>query len=170
METDPRTPLLVGIGVASQRSPDPLTSLDPLGLMLAATRRAGADAGAMELLGAVQRVYVPQGRWRYGDAGGYIANAVGASSATSIMSKVGILQQSLIGEACEAIARGDIGAALVVGGEAAHRRRLGDKAGLQLPAAEAPGEPDVVLRPEEELLLDVERASGLGHMAVGTTR
>lgn len=162
-----REPVLVGIGVATQRGDDPLAGMDPLGLMLEATRAAGADAGDARLLSDVARVYVPQGRWRYGDAGGYIARSVGASRATSIMSKVGVLQQSLIGEACESIANGEIEAALVVGGEAGHRRRRGELAGLVLPSTDAAGSPDVVLRPDDELLLDVERDSGLGHMAVG---
>lgn len=41
---DPRTPVLVGIGVATQREEDPLRALEPLDLMLAAVRAAAMDA------------------------------------------------------------------------------------------------------------------------------
>lgn len=33
---DPRTPILVGIGIATQREDDPARALEPLDLMLAA--------------------------------------------------------------------------------------------------------------------------------------
>jgi acetyl-CoA C-acetyltransferase len=71
----PRIPVLVGIGVATQREEDPARALEPLDLMLAAVRTAGADAleAPAALLACVGRIAVPKGRWRYQNPGGEIA-------------------------------------------------------------------------------------------------
>ena len=62
---DPRTPVLVGAGVAHQRFDDPAEALDAVTLMTTAVERAGADAHAPALLAQAQAVYVPRGTWRY---------------------------------------------------------------------------------------------------------
>src|SRR5277367_5978594 len=102
-----RTPVLVGIGIATQREDDPARAMDPLALMLKAVRLAGEDARAPGLLPALNRILVPKGRWLYGDPGRSIAAAVGATHADTVLSTVGVLQQTLIGMACAAIADGE---------------------------------------------------------------
>jgi len=69
MTRDARSPVLVGIGVSTQREED-ARALEPLDLMIDAVRRAGKDSGAEALLAGVQRVAVPKGRWRYQNPGG----------------------------------------------------------------------------------------------------
>jgi hypothetical protein len=63
---DGRTPVLVGLGVASQREEDPARALEPLDLMLNAVRNGASDATAQpaHLLAGVGRIAVPKGRWR----------------------------------------------------------------------------------------------------------
>ena len=94
------TPVLVGVGVATQRVDEAAEALEPLDLMLEAVRRAGADAGGAHTLAAVQRIAVPKGRWRYRNPGRAIAQAIGAPGAATVLSTLGVLQQSLINDAC----------------------------------------------------------------------
>jgi len=69
---NPRTPVLVGSGIASQREDDVARALEPLDLMLQAVRNAAADTGAdvARALTGVGRIAVPRGRWRYRNPGG----------------------------------------------------------------------------------------------------
>jgi acetyl-CoA C-acetyltransferase len=160
-----RTPVLAGIGIATQREEDPTRAQDPLALMIAAAREAGQDA-APALLATLGRVYVPKGRWAYADPSRAIADALEAVRAESMLATVGVLQQSLIGEACAAIAAGEIEAALVVGGDAGYRLLRAQIAGVELPEREAPGTPDRVLAPKEDLRHPAEVRAGL-RMPVG---
>lgn len=161
-----RAPVLVGIGVVTQREEDPGRALDPLAMMVEAARRAGADAGAPALLGALDRVLVPRGRWSYGDPARAVAGAVGASRAGTVLSTVGVLQQTLLGDACGAIAGGGIDAALVVGGDAGYRILRSRITGQAAPSPDPGGTPDVTLAPKEELRHEAEVRAGL-RMPVG---
>jgi acetyl-CoA C-acetyltransferase len=162
-----QVPVLVGVGTISQRREDPKEAKEALTLMIEAAFLAGADAQSPAILSMTDRVYTPQGRWRYRDAAGAVALAVGARNATTVHAKVGVLQQTLIGDACERIAEGEIDVALVVGGEAGYRLLRSSITGLQVEDTSVTGTSDVVMRPEQEIALDVERESGLGAMAVG---
>ena len=104
MKRTDRTPVLVGIGVATQREDDPSRAAEPLDLMIAAVRAAAADTlvEPQALLAGVGRIAVPKGRWRYRNPGGDIARAIGADGAISILGSVGVLQQTLIADACTA--------------------------------------------------------------------
>jgi hypothetical protein len=88
---NPNTPVLVGIGVISQRQEDPTAAKEAIALMVDATRAAAADAGAPDILKLLDYVYVPQGRWQYKNPAGLVARAVGASNATTVLAKIGIL-------------------------------------------------------------------------------
>ena len=158
---DPRTPVLVGLGVATQREEDPREARDALGLMLAAADAAGRDCGVPGLLGAVGHVAVPAGRSAYGNAAGAIARHAGAPAARTIGSTVGVLQETLLADACEAIAVGAVDAALVAGGDAGYRILRSQITGLAVADTEAEGEPDTLLSPAEELRHPVELRAGL---------
>lgn len=160
------TPVLVGIGVVTQRVEDPARALDPLAMMIEATRAAGADAGAPGLLGALGRILVPRGRWSYGDPARAIARAVGAASAETVLSTVGVLQQTLLGNVCNAIAGGEIDVALVAGGDAGYRILRSRITGQEVPSPDPGGTPDVLLAPKEELRHEAEIRAGL-RMPVG---
>lgn len=126
MSFDPRQPVLVGIGTCMQREDLLARSKEPMDLMLQAVRRAGIDAagangGDVRALSSVQTIAVPKGRWRYRNPAGEIARHIGAKAATTVLASVGVLQQSLIGDACDRIAKGDMDCALIVGADAGHR-------------------------------------------------
>ncbi len=157
-----RTPILVGIGTATRREEDPLRALDPLALMIEAARNAGADAGAPGLLIGLGRVLVPRGRWTHANPGRAIGAAVGAARVHSVLSTVGVLQQTLLGAACAAIAAGEIRSALVAGGDAGFRLLRARISGTELPRLPPEhSEPDTLLAPKEELRHPAEIRAGL---------
>src|SRR5690348_15962029 len=114
---DERTPVVVGIGAVQQRTEDPLESVDAAALMLAAVEKAGTDSGTARLLERAQLVAVPRGTWRYTDPARMIARHIGADDARTARFELGVLQQSLLGRACNAIANDGLDVAIVCGGE-----------------------------------------------------
>ena len=56
-----RTPVLVGIGIATRREEDARRALEPLDLMLEAVQAAAHDSGSNALLAGVQNIAVPRG-------------------------------------------------------------------------------------------------------------
>ena len=161
-------PVLVGIGVATQREDEPARAMEPLDLMLTAVRNAGADASpeAARLLACVGRIGVPKGRWRYHNPGGEIARAIGADRAVSLLASVGVLQQTLIGDACRAIADGEVDTALVVGGDAGYRILRAQIHGVRAEERQQDDAPDVLLSPQDELRHPAELRAGM-KMPVG---
>ncbi len=162
----PHTPVLVGIGIACRREDDPARALEPIDLMLEAVRAAGADCGAPALLGELGSIAVPRGRWRYRNPAGEIRRAIGAASATTVVSSVGVLQQTLIADACAAIAQGRIASALVAGSDAGYRLLRSKIAGVRAEDRDQDDDPDVRLEPKAELRDPAEIAAGL-QMPVG---
>jgi acetyl-CoA C-acetyltransferase len=158
---DPHQPVLVGIGTCMQREDDPARAREPLDLMVEAVLRAAQDAGGAHMLRGVQRIAVPRGRWRYRNPGGAIARAIGADAAVSVLASVGVLQQSLVADACVRIAAGEIDSALVAGGDAGYRLARARAAGQRAPEAQQDDGPDVLLEPEEELLHPAELQAGI---------
>ena len=156
-----RTPILIGIGTATQRFDDPLQAAEPIELMIRAAAAAGRDAGNPVALSEVERIYVPRGRWRYGDPGRELARRLCAGQPASVLAHVGVLQQSLIADACTRIAEGEIDLALVVGGEAGYRLRRARGLGVAVPDSPLPGEPDITLKAQDELLHPAELRAGL---------
>ena len=157
-----RTPVLVGIGTATRREEDPLRALEPLALMIEAARSAGADSGVPGLLGQLDQILVPRGRWSHPNPGRAIGDAIGSPGVHSVLSTVGVLQQTLFGAACAAIAAGEIRSALVAGGDAGFRLLRARITGTELPRPEAEtSEPDTLLAPKEELRHPAEIRAGL---------
>ena len=101
------TPVLVGIGTATQREEDFERALEPMDLLHAAVAVAGRDSGSAAALAGAQYIAGPRGRWTYRNPAGEIARRVGATGVTTVLASVGVLQQTLIGEACARIARGE---------------------------------------------------------------
>jgi acetyl-CoA C-acetyltransferase len=154
-----RAPVLAGIGTCSQRVDTLAAAREPLDLMIEAARRALADAGARSA--DIARVLVPKGRWRYRNPGGEIARALGAPQATTVLAEVGVLQQTLIADACSRIAAGEIEAALVVGGDTGHRIRVAQRAGVRASERQQDDAPHEHWQPEQELLHPAELAAGI---------
>lgn len=159
----PSDPVLVGIGVATQREEDFARAAEPLDLMLAAVRNAGADALAdpAALLAGVGRIAVPKGRWRYRNPGGEIARTIGARRAVTVLASIGVLQQTLIGDACRAIAEGAADTALVVGGDAGYRILRASIVGMRAGERQQDDTPDIALEPADELRHPAELRAGM---------
>ena len=164
---DERTPVIVGVGLVSQRTERSLDALEPIELMIRAAREAGEDSRQPSILEDIERIYVPIGRWRYRDPGGLITKAVGAQRATTVSALVGVSQQTVIADACARIVEGEISTALVAGGEAGYRLLRGRIEGTELHDRESADHADVVWKPEKEIVPEYERKSGLGDDAVG---
>lgn len=159
-------PVLVGAGTAMRREEDYAKALEPLDLMIEAVRKAGADCGNPALLADVGRIAVPRGRWRYRNPSGAIAAAIGATHAQTVLSTVGVLQQSLIASACEDIANGTIDSAIIAGADAGYRILRAKISGNRASEREQDDDPDVLLQPADELRHEAEAAAGL-QMPVG---
>ena len=160
------TPVLVGIGTATRHEQDFTRALEPMDLMLEAVRAAGLDSGSAMALAGTQYIAVPRGRWAYSNPAGEIARGVGATGATTVLSSVGVLQQTLIGEACARIARGEAHTALVAGADAGYRLLRAQIAGQEPEEREQGDAPDIYLAPKDELRHAVEKRAGL-QMPVG---
>ena len=153
MAVDPRTPVLVGAGTATQRLDDPAAAFEACALMAAACDAAGLDAGAPGLLTRADLVVVPRGTWAYADAGRLLADAVGAPGARTVVGEFGILQTSLIEHAVTAIESGASDVALVVGGEAKWRDLRTTITGVAGPTtSQSDATPDEILAPTGALI------------------
>ena len=171
-------PVLVGIGVASRREDDWRHALEPIDLMLDAVRGAGRDAGCvddgaslisergLQALRGVQWIAVPKGRWAYANPAGEIARRIGADRAHTVLTSVGVLQQTLVGEACARIQRGESHSALVVGADAGFRLLRAQIAGESAGERRCDGVPDETWQPADELRHPAEKRAGL-RMPVG---
>lgn len=168
---DDSTPVLVGVGTA-------FDDVEAVELMVRAARRAADDAGPPEVLRRVGRISVPRGTWSYSDPARIVADAVGAD-ATTVLTDVGIPQQTIINDTLHAIVSGAIDAGLVVGAEAraraaraARRSQAADARGIaevMRRRTDASAEetvqhdvaPDVHQKPEGEIVAQAEIDAGL---------
>jgi acetyl-CoA C-acetyltransferase len=158
---DPRTPVLVGAGVAHQRSDDPAEAVEALDLMTTAVERAGDDAHAPALLTQARAVFVPRGSWRYRDPGRIVAERVGAR-AQSVIAELGVLQSTPFTRACRAIVEGDLDVAIVVGGEAKFRDLRSRITGIAVTDTVQSDDvaPDERIVPAHQIIPAPERAAG----------
>ncbi len=133
MSLDPRTPVVVGVGEASERIGEPgYAALSPVGLGAAAAAAALADTGAdpaavaaaLTVVAGVRQfeMSVPGAVAPLGRADNYpraVARRVGADPRRAVLDVVGGQSpQRLVTEFAGAIARGEAGAVLLVGAEA----------------------------------------------------
>ena len=159
----PATPVIVGVGFAQERSEDPSRCPEAFRLMERAVRSAAADAGSEELLQVVDSISVPQGMWEYRNPGKLLADALGCRSARSILSDLGVLQLTLLSDACRAIAAGEQHVAVVTGGEAKFRElraSIGGQPVTSTDDANAPP-PDVHHTSSDPWASDLESRAGL---------
>jgi acetyl-CoA C-acetyltransferase len=158
----PRTPVLVGVGTASQREDDPARAGEPVALMIESLERAAADAGTRALLAAADSIRAPRGFWDYPDPCRIVAARLGASRARTQVAEVGVLQTTLLARAAEDIAAGRADVVLLTGGEARYRALRARVTGTAAPFTSQPPDvkPDSVLRPAGDLLDPVELRRG----------
>lgn len=143
---DYRTPILVGSGQITQREKDPRAALDALDLTAAAARKAADDArGGQALLAALDTIVVLRSfsdtSWRFRSPFGgpknppkSIANRLANTAAKRLVytHPGGNMPQWSINRLFEMVTRGEVGAALVCGGEALATQKAAERAKLAL--------------------------------------
>lgn len=160
-------PIIAGVATTTGRPDDP-EAPDAVGWMERAVAAAledalgsGASSAIGELAAEVGWIGLPEGTWRCGDAGAVLVERLGLGGGGpvhTVRADIGILQQRLIAEACGAIQRGEVEAAVVVGGEARARDRAIRKRGDEPSETSGPegAEPSEVIHPADELMSDHE--------------
>lgn len=154
-------PLLAGCAAIQQRETDIEKSKEAIALIIDAVHAAAKDCGNETILQHVQSIYVPRGMWQYGDPARLIADAIGAPQAKTVLADFGILQQTLIGDACERIANGEIECAIVAGGEAKFRQLQASIQQVFAVDTVQDAKPDEFMVPAADLCLDAETQAGL---------
>ncbi len=130
--------------------------------MARAVVAAAHDAGSTSVLGAIDRMAVPQGNWAYPDPARLVADRVGAAECRTHLVELGIPQQSLINEALAAILGGDSDVAVIVGGEAKRRSQRAERSGQAADETPQVGVVPDVFHPRRGALLEpVEMTTGL---------
>ena len=108
--TDPRTPVIVGVGQTQQRLDDPADALEPIDLLAAAARDAADDAASSHaLLERADTVAVVQiVSWPYPDPGALLARRLDAHAVRRTITTTtgGNSPQLLVNELAAAIASG----------------------------------------------------------------
>ena len=167
MTLDPRTPVLVGISQIEQRVDDPLAGDEPLQMMFAAAERAGEDAGSRELLSRADAVCVSRGRWHYANPARAVAERVGATGAQTALSPFGgHMVQSVLNRFAREISSGSRDVVLLTGAEHGRSLSRARKRKLRLPYSEAPGEPELAMGPDLDMVHEAEIARGVAQPVI----
>jgi len=168
---DPRTPVLVGVGQASDRTSPPATAASPLDLIARAAASALTDTGgghiALDTV-AVVRLFADSSAAFASPFGSYtnlprsLARRLGHAPRTELYGPVGgNTPQMLVNLMADAIAQGDADAVLIAGGEALRTQANAAKAGLPLDWGDDPGGEPATLGPETALVSGHEIAHGI---------
>jgi acetyl-CoA C-acetyltransferase len=121
MSNSDTIPVIVGVGEYIDRPEQVVDALEPVALMVQALRAADQDAGngwlakldSIELVGLIS--------WRYEDPVGLLCDRLGITPARKVNASMGgETPIRLLHEAAIRIAKGEINAAAVVGGESMH--------------------------------------------------
>ncbi len=125
MTVDGRAPCVVGVGQRTVHPGEGIESPEPLVLWEEVARAAADDSGRADLLGAVDSLQVVYTQsWQYDDPAGRLADRLGTPARHRLYSGIGgTTPQLLVGQAAEAIRKGECDVALVVGAEALETRR-----------------------------------------------
>lgn len=154
----------MGSGTATQHFDDPLAGRDALGLMRLAASAAVADAGpgAAGILDRVDEIMVPEGLWSISDPGRAVLDGR-SPEVRSVVAKVGVLQQTLLSRAAQAIADGRAEVVVVCGGEAKWRGLRATIEGVTVPEPDGDtGVPDETMTaPFDEIMPRAEVERGL---------
>ncbi len=158
-------PVIIGIGSIQQKGD--YKSLDEaLILMDIATKKAIKDTNNEDIKNYIEEIHIPKGYWRYRDPGKWIATKNNFKDVKTSVYKIGVLQQSLINSCCNKILNKEIGASLIVGGEARYKLLLSQIKNKYFKEIELNENPNFYIKAKDEIHLDEEKAE-LGMMAVG---
>ena len=158
-------PVIVGVGSIQQKGE--YKSLDEaLVLMDIATKKAIKDTNNEDIKNYIEEIHIPKGYWKYRDPGKWIASKNNFKDVKTSVYKIGILQQSLLNSSCNKIINNEIGASLIVGGEARYKLLLSQIKNINFKEIELNENPNFYIKSEEDIHLDEEKEE-LGMMAVG---
>ena len=158
----------VVIGISAIQQKGNFHNLDEaLVLMDKAVKEAISDSGNVLIKDHIDEIRIPKGFWKYRDPGKWIAkNNNFKITPTTYITKIGVLQQNLINEACLRIENGEINASIILGGEARYKLLRSLIENKDYSETELNENPDFYVKAKEDLYGDEELAE-LGAMAVG---
>ena len=158
----------VVIGVSAIQQKGDFENLDEaLLLMDQAVKEALSDSGNKSVKDNIDEIRIPKGFWRYRDPGKWIAkNNDFQGIPTTYVTKIGVLQQNLINEACLKIENGEINASIILGGEARYKQLRSVIEKKEYFETKLDENPDFYIKAKEDLYGDGELEE-LGAMAVG---
>ena len=158
----------VVIGISAIQQKGNFENLDEaLHLMDKAVKEALSDSGNKLVKDYIDEIRIPKGFWRYRDPGKWIArNNNFKNIPTTYVTKIGVLQQNLINEACQKIETGEINASIILGGEARFKQLRAVIEKKEHFETKLDENPDFYIKAKEDLYGDEELAE-LGAMAVG---
>ena len=158
----------VVIGISAIQQKGNFENLDEaLHLMDKAVKEALSDSGNEHVKDYIDEIRIPKGFWRYRDPGKWIArNNNFKNIPTTYVTKIGVLQQNLINEACQKIETGEINASIILGGEARFKQLRAVIEKKEYFETKLDENPDFYIKAKEDLYGDDELAE-LGAMAVG---
>ena len=158
----------VVIGVSAIQQKGDFENLDEaLLLMDQAVKEALSDSGNKSVKDYINEIRIPKGFWRYRDPGKWIAkNNDFQGIPTTYVTKIGVLQQNLINEACLKIENGEINASIILGGEARYKQLRSVIEKKEYFETKLDENPDFYIKAKEDLYGDGELEE-LGAMAVG---
>lgn len=147
------TPILVGCGQVTQREPDPKVALAAMDLTAAAAREAAVDAEAdPKLIDALDTIVILRSfsdtSWRFKSPFGgsknppkSVADRLGAKNAKRLVYTYqgGNMPQWCVNRLFEQIVKGEVGTALIAGGEALATQKAAERAKVELDWNEDPG-------------------------------
>jgi acetyl-CoA C-acetyltransferase len=134
MNTLETTPVIVAVGEAIDRPQSTEVASEPVQLMMDALRHADADGGG-GLLNRIESIdLVGLVTWRYHDPVALLCERLEIAPARRVNSSMGGESPvRLLHEAAVRIAKGEIGAAAIVGGESMNSMNRARKEGAKLP-------------------------------------
>ena len=158
----------VVIGISAIQQKGNFENLDEaLHRMDKAVKEALSDSGNKLVKDYIDEIRIPKGFWRYRDPGKWIArNNNFKNIPTTYVTKIGVLQQNLINEACQKIETGEINASIILGGEARFKQLRAVIEKKEYFETKLDQNPDFYIKAKEDLYGDEELAE-LGAMAVG---
>ena len=150
---DDLTPILIGAGQITQREADPQAALSPLDLTAAAAKAAAEDAGGgQRLIEALDTIVAIRSfsdtSWRFASPFGgsknppkSIADRIGATNAGRLVYTWpgGNMPQWCVNRLFEMVTQGEVGAALIAGGESLSTQKAAQRANIALDWNEDPG-------------------------------
>ena len=148
----------VVIGISAIQQKGDFENLDEaLALMDQAVKEALSDSGNKLVKDHIDEIRTPKGFWRYRDPGKWIAkNNDFKNIPTTYITKIGVLQQNLINEACLKIEKGEINASIILGGEARYKQLRSVIEKKEYFETQLGENPDFYIKAKEDLYGDEE--------------